>query len=195
LRRYSIVDFHYPHVHYYQHREIETLLARSGFAIVEKFDIKKGHDVGFLLRAQAAQECNMSPSTVSPDILSSAFAERRARAADRLATIDGPIALYGANAYAQALLGLYQETIPFAAMFDDTAAYAGQCVYGPAGDIRIELPSGDRLAGMAALVITAYLHDVEIARKVSAAGFRGPVYTLRASGPEGAGGIVSLFDG
>ena len=53
-------------------------------------------------------------------------------------------------------------------------------VYGPAGEIAIEPPRGERLAGIAAVVIAAYLHDAEIARKDPAMGFRGPVYTLRA---------------
>lgn len=199
LRRHSIVDFHYPHVHYYRRAEMELLLACAGFAVAEVFDIKQGHDMGFLLRAAEPQsrETRASPD-ISPSEFAAGLAERRARAARRLAAIDGPIALYGANAYAQALLGLYQESTPFAAVFDDTASYAGRCVYGPAGEIAIEPPRGERLAGMAAIVIAAYLHDAEIARKISATGFRGPVYTLRAHGVEGscadAGLISSLFD-
>jgi 2-polyprenyl-3-methyl-5-hydroxy-6-metoxy-1,4-benzoquinol methylase len=200
LRRHSIVDFHYPHVHYYRRTEMKLLLARAGFAIDEVFDIKRGHDMGSLLRAvkPLAREARAS-FDISPSEFAAALAERRARAAQRLAAINGPIALYGANAYAQALLGLYQESTRFAAMFDDTASYAGRCVYGPAGEIVIELPRGERLAGMAAVVIAAYLHDAEIARKISAMGFRGPVYTLRAPevgglAPEASGAIASLFD-
>ncbi|KJC54777.1 hypothetical protein UB31_03945 [Bradyrhizobium sp. LTSP849] len=195
LRRHSIVDFHYPHVHYYRRGEMEWLLARAGFAIEEVFDIKQGHDMGFLLRAVTplAREARAS-FDISPSEFAAALAERRARAAQRLAAINGPIALYGANAYAQALLGLYQDSTRFDAMFDDTTSYAGRCVYGPAGEIAIEPPSGERLAGMAAVVIAAYLHDAEIARKIAAMEFRGPVYTLRAPDPEAPGAIASLFD-
>ena len=195
VRRHSIVDFHYPHVHYYRRAEIELLLVRAGFAVAEVFDIKQGHDVGFLLRAAEPQAREAGASSeMSSEDLSAALAERRERAARRLAAIHGPIALYGANAYAQALLGLYQGSISFAAVFDDTASYAGRCVYGPGGEIAIEAPRGERLAGMAAIVIAAYLHDAEIARKISAMGYRGPVYTLRAAGPDGPGLIASLFD-
>jgi hypothetical protein len=79
-------------------------------------------------------------------------------------------------------------------MFDDTASYAGRCVYGPAGEIAIEPPRGERLAGMAAVVIAAYLHDAEIARKIAAMGFRGLVYTLRAPVADEPSLIASLFD-
>jgi 2-polyprenyl-3-methyl-5-hydroxy-6-metoxy-1,4-benzoquinol methylase len=195
LRRASIVDFHYPHVHYYRRSEMEVLLAGAGFEIIDVVDIKDGHDVGFLLRTQVPwQSARPNPSDTSPRALSSALAERRAQGLRRLATIDGPIALYGANAYAQALLGLSQETVRFAVMFDDTATYAGRSVYGPACDITIEPPSGERLADITAVVIAAYLHDAEIARKVSTLGFRGPIYTLRAPAPERPSGITSLFD-
>jgi len=195
LRRHSIVDFHYPHVHYYRRAEMELLLARAGFAVAEVFDIKQGHDMGFLLRAAKplAREARASPDFSSVEF-GAALAERRARAAQCLAAIDGPIALYGANAYAQALLGLYQQSTPFAAVFDDTASYAGRCVYGPAGEITIEPPSIGRLAGMAAVVIAAYLHDAEIARKIAAMGFRGSVHTLRAPVPDAPSPIASLFD-
>jgi SAM-dependent methyltransferase len=195
LHRASIVDFHYPHVHYYRRSGMEVLLADAGFEIIEVIDVKHGHDVGFLLRAGVPrQDVCANPSDISPRALSSALAERRAQGLRRLKAIDGPIALYGANAYAQALLGLYQDTIRFAIMFDDTATYAGRSVSGPAGDITIEPPSGARLADVAAVIITAYLHDAEIARKVSALGFRGPVYTVRAPARERPGGITSLFD-
>jgi SAM-dependent methyltransferase len=195
LRRDSIVDFHYPHVHYYRRAEMELLLRRAGFIVEDAFDIKKGHDVGFLLRATGVREVGtcLSPE-ISPDRLSARFAAHRAQGAQRLAAITGPIALYGANAYAQALLGLYQESTPFAAMLDDTTSYAGRCIYGPAGEIKIEPPRSERLAGIAAVVIAAYLHDAEIERKVSGMDFRGPVYTLRAPGPEGPGALTSLFD-
>src|SRR5258705_153232 len=47
----SVVDFHYPHVHYYRRDEFQTLLARAGFEVIEVVDVKEGHDRGFLLRA------------------------------------------------------------------------------------------------------------------------------------------------
>src|SRR6185436_9077369 len=102
------------------------------------------------------------------------------------ATIRGPIALYGANAYSQAFLALYHEAGVFPVVFDDTPAYAGRCAYGPAGDIPIELPRADRLRGIGAVVITAYLHDRDIARKVRALGFDGPIHSVRADAVAGS---------
>jgi hypothetical protein len=47
---------------------------------------------------------------------------------------------------------------------------------------------------VAAVVIAAYLHDAEIARKIAAMGFRGLVYTLRAPVADEPSLIASLFD-
>src|SRR3954468_258326 len=50
IRRHrSIGDVHYPHVHYYRRCEMNVLLLRAGFAILDVIDIKDGHDVAFLL--------------------------------------------------------------------------------------------------------------------------------------------------
>jgi SAM-dependent methyltransferase len=188
----SVVDFHYPHVRYYRRGEIETLFVRAGFAVEQVLDVKSGHDAGFLLRAS---------EPAAPDVrqpagrdLAVALETRRAQGRRRLAAINGPIALYGANAYSQALLGLYPDVGAFAAMLDDTPSYAGQCAYGPAIELPIEAPSRDRLDGCAAVVITAYLHDRDIAAKLGAFEFRGPVYSVRTDREAGTGGRPpSLF--
>jgi hypothetical protein len=64
-------------------------------------------------------------------------------------------------------------------MFDDTPAYAGRCAYGPSLDLPIAPPTAERLRQVVAVVITAYLHDRDINRKVRGLGFRGPVYSVR----------------
>jgi SAM-dependent methyltransferase len=181
----SVVDFHYPHVHYYRGAEIELLFARAGFAVEQVIDVKSGHDTAYLLRARASAGGDLP--TPAADDLAAALEVRRAQGRRRLAAIDGPIALYGANAYSQALLGLYPDIATFAAMFDDTPSYAGQCAYGPSIELAIERPQPDRLDGIAAVVITAYLHDRDIAAKLQALGYRGPVYSVRTDREAGIG--------
>jgi 2-polyprenyl-3-methyl-5-hydroxy-6-metoxy-1,4-benzoquinol methylase len=176
----SVVDFHYPHVRYYRRGEIVALFARTGLELIDLVVLKEGHDVGFLLRAGAPETLPM-PSPSARDF-GPGLAWRREQGRRRLAAIRGPIALYGANAYSQAFLALYHDVGVFPVMFDDTPAYAGRCAYGPSGDIPIELPRAERLRGIGAVVITAYLHDRDIARKVRALGFDGPIHSVRADG-------------
>ncbi len=54
----SVVDFHYPHVHYYRQAEIAALFRRASFEIVETVSVKGSHDVGFFVR----------PIAVAPDL-------------------------------------------------------------------------------------------------------------------------------
>ena len=190
----SIVDFHYPHVHYYRCRELEVLFARAGLAIAETVDVKNGHDVGFILRPVAPRAASPPARSCDATALAAALANRRRLGGERLAALKGAIALYGANAYSQAILGLYPDAANYSIVFDDTPMYAGQRAYGPGIDIEIRPPDAERLKAVDAIVITAYLHDVAINHKLQSFGFPGPVYTVRADALSGTGGAPpSLF--
>jgi SAM-dependent methyltransferase len=191
----SIVDFHYPHVHYYRRAEIDVLLRRAGFDMVEARLVKDGHDIGLILTA-ATPESGAEPAHHKDAALGAALEVRRALGRRRLEGIRGGIALYGANAYSQALLGLYPDVGAFCLMFDDTAMYEGQRAYGPGHDLAIDRPRPELLAGLSAVIITAYLHDATIAQRLEEAGWRGALYTVRADPLAGKGGRPpSLFGG
>jgi 2-polyprenyl-3-methyl-5-hydroxy-6-metoxy-1,4-benzoquinol methylase len=190
----SVVDFHYPHVHYYRHREMEVLFARAGFAIEESIEIKNGHDVGFILRPVKPHATTPASGALEASAFAAALAERRTLGQQRLAALKGTIGLYGANAYSQALLGLYPDAAKFGIVFDDTPMYAGQRAYGPGLDIPIEAPRAERFPKLGAVVIAAYLHDLVIARKLRAFNFDRPIYTVRSDAQAGQGEVPpSLF--
>jgi SAM-dependent methyltransferase len=191
---HSVVDFHYPHVHYYRRHEMEVLFARARFAIEETVEIKDGHDVGFILRPVAPRAAAPARDSSVSSKFAAALAERRDRGHRRLAGLKGAIALYGANAYSQALLGLYPDAAEYGIVFDDTPMYEGQNAYGPGLNVPIEPPNAERIRGFGAVIITAYLHDLVIARKVRALGFDRPIYSVRSDGLAGQGEVPpSLF--
>jgi 2-polyprenyl-3-methyl-5-hydroxy-6-metoxy-1,4-benzoquinol methylase len=190
----SVVDFHYPHVHYYRRAEMEVLFARAGFAIEETVEIKNGHDVGFILRPVPPRAVASPAMDASALDFAEGLSEFRRRGWERLSTFGGAIALYGANAYSQALLGLYPHGPQYAVVFDDTPMYKGQRAYGPGIDLPIEPPATERLDDVQAVVITAYLHDLVIARKLRGLGFERPIYTVRSDDQAGQGEVPpSLF--
>ncbi len=189
----SIVDFHYPHVHFYLRPHLEALFVRAGFAISDTIDVKDGHDTAFILRPVAPGKGTIPSATDSAPFVQ-ALVVRRAHGRERIAEVKGSIALYGANAYSQALLGVYPSFTNFDAMFDDTPMYDGQKAYGPSHDITIGPPSADKLAKVDAVIVTAYLHDLVISRKVRQLGFKGPIYTVRSDKLAGQGDVPpSLF--
>ncbi|MGE0565657.1 MAG: class I SAM-dependent methyltransferase [Pseudolabrys sp.] len=182
----SVVDFHYPHVHFYRQPHLEAVFARAGFAVVETIDVKNGHDTAFVLRPIAAAARQVPVLHDDPDFAAD-MAARRARGRERLGQIKGAFGLYGANAYSQSLFGVYPDFTAYAAMFDDTPMYVGHYAYGPAIDIPIEPPSAEKVLSLGAVVVTAYLHDLVISRKVRALGFKGPIYTVRTDPLAGRG--------
>lgn len=189
---HSVIDFHYPHVHYFRPALAEVLLRRAGFDVFETHPIKNGHDVAFLVHPTVPADID-PPTADGRSGWATALAERIGRGRHTLDSIAGPIALYGANAYSQAFLALYPD-VAISDMFDDTPFYRGQSAYGPGGEIAIEGPNVERLQAVSAVIITAYLHDGIIAEKIRALGYRGPVYTVRADPAAGTDGIPpSLF--
>jgi len=189
----SLVDFHYPHVHFYHRPHLEALLARTGFAVIDIVDVKDGHDTGFLLRPVPPHDRPL-PTLAGPEDFAVTLTERRERGFARLRQLGSSVALYGANAYSQSLLGLYPQFSGFGAMLDDTPMYEGQHAYGPSIDLPIAPPSAGALRAASAVLITAYLHDVGIARKVRALGYGGPILTVRCDRQAGRGQVPpSLF--
>jgi SAM-dependent methyltransferase len=184
-RTHSVVDFHYPHVHYYRRPGIEVLFARAGFTVQECIEIKNGHDVGFILRPVAPRAATAGADGRGGVEMAEVLAERRSRGAQRLAGLGGAIGLYGANAYSQALFGLYPEAARYRVVFDDTPMYKDQRAYGPGFDLPIEPATVERLRELEAVVITAYLHDLVIVRKLRALGFDRPIYTVRSDDQAG----------
>lgn len=183
----SIVDFHYPHVHYFRQSAMAALLAEAGFEILDTISIKDGHDQGFLLEAAKPRPATKPASLASGDF-AARLACRRTLAAQKLEALGGGlVALYGANAYSQALLGLYPTGARYSIMLDDTPIYEGQRAYGPGIDIAIRRPGDGAFDGISAVVVTSYLHDVVIARKVRGSGFTGPIFTVRTDALAGRG--------
>jgi SAM-dependent methyltransferase len=190
----SVVDFHYPHVQYYRRPHIEALFARAGLTVSEIVEVKEGHDMGYMLRAAGPAPAAAPGAAALPAALAARLSAHRSRGAERLRKLGARVALYGANAYSQALLALYPEAENLAAMFDDTPSYVGREAYGRTVALPIRQPEADLLRGIDAIVITAYLHDVTIARKLAAFGFAGTVLSVRADQTAGQDGHPrSLF--
>jgi len=193
LANASVVDFHYLHVQYFTRAAVEQLFARVGFEVVRSWLIKKGHDVGYVLRARAKQLGPWEASTPFHSELRSRLQVRRRAGCERLQVLGSELALYGACAYSQALLGLFPDLPRPTAALDDTEAYAGHEMYHRCWRVPVLRPTAESLREARHVIICAYLHDRPIADKLSALGFRGTVHTLRADSDAGCSSPISLF--
>jgi hypothetical protein len=106
----------------------------------------------------------------------------------------GGITLYGANAYSQALVGLYPSLNSMIRIFDDLESYAGHFGYGRAIEMPIMLPHPNTINDMDTIIITTYLHDLEISKRLRANGYAGQLYTVRTDPSAGQNGRpASIF--
>lgn len=187
IARYgSIVDFHYPHVHYFSYSVINRLIFNSGFEIIDFEEIKHGHDFRFMLQKAAIplEPQRMTHSLQLADYcrLKKVFAARQVSGEDTLDRLKTRlIALYGATANCQAFVGLYEPKLQnVVCVIDDTPSYNEMelCIGGKTVPIR-SLPD-ESFANVDVIIITAYLHDSTIYTKLIRSGFKGDVYTLRS---------------
>ena len=172
LENNSLIDFHYPHVQYYQKEQIQYLFNLEGFEIKEVQDIKKGHDIGFILKVKENIETNI------PKVKE--FKIKRSTK-DLVQQIKNKqVALYGANAYSQSFLGLYGNDIKIKYVFDDTKEYKNLFVYQDLENlIPILIPDKNNISKVDLIIITAYLHDETISKKLHKLGYNGRVLTVR----------------
>lgn len=167
----SISDFHYPHVHYYKNNHIKFLFNKLGFKIIKDKLIKNGHDIGFVLKLND----KLKPVLPKNQKIKVLTLKNNLKKNKNL-----KVGLYGANAYSQSFLGIYNEDFNIPLVFDDTSEYSGLFVYGNSKkSIPIFLPNKDNINSVEIIIITAYLHDVTIFNKIKDFGFKGEIFTVR----------------
>lgn len=180
----ALFDLHYAHVQYFHEPNLLGLAAQAGFEPVRNWQIKDGHDVGVLLRPARHPVARDSGSGLqASDSLCSRLEERRARTCAWLASVEGPVALYGACAQGAAFLDVFQAEGRFAVAVDDNPSYEGYALYSASQCVPVVRSTHEAARRSAHVVIAAYLHDTVIASRLREAGCAGQVVSLRAPAP------------
>lgn len=194
IRHASLTDFHYLHVQYFTDAVLRAMFARAGFEVTRFDSIKDGHDYGYHLIPAAPREIPWPGRANVPTDLPRRIAARLAAGRTRLAGLDGPVALYGACAYAQAFMGVYPDLCSAPLILDDTESYDGHEAYSRLGRLAVRKPTPEILAELRHVVISAWLHDSAIAARLAALGYSGSVLSLRSDNLAGTSGHPpSLF--
>jgi hypothetical protein len=164
-------------------------VVEAGLRVIDRRDLDAGRKIGLLLRRTDSNDLrvnslNTSSSWRRHDYETFAEADCLALASavsvlrERVQSLRGSTALYGANAGSQSLLG-WIPTIHWDCIFDDTPEYWGHSAYSEQGTFPIMNPESVDLNDRSVIVIAAYLHDVAIAERLRNLGFRGEILTLR----------------
>lgn len=190
-RHAAVADLMLQHVQYFTPAGLAGLAASAGLHAVRRLDIKDGHDFGLLFRAGAPAAA--AAAGALPADLSVRLSARLATARAALARLPRPFAWYGATGQTHMLAGLCGGG---AVVLDDNPLNDGLVLSDGGAGLPVRRPSPEILAGLGAVVIGAYLHDLAIAERLRGLGFAGPVATARPAPLDGAPhGLAALFAG
>lgn len=187
----AAIDIHYMHVHYFHADVLEKMFDRLGLTPVSVRDVKDGHDVGYLLRKDhdASNTESIKSEKAISDTSDMAISRIQANLDAGRRTLEAlageSVALYGACAYSQSLTGLYADILSPVIAFDDTAEYNNNLIFWRGGTCSVRLPEPALLKTLDVVVITAYLHDRVIAKRLRDLGFDGKILSVRADGRSG----------
>ena len=188
----SAADVHFPHWNYFTETMIQKLAAECNLNISERCELVNGRDIGYILQHIAIktdylfhvplQDFEIDKLEKSLEIATSQITKWNTSI---------KYAFYGTNSQSQAAFGLLTGCKP-KFIFDDTPSYRGSFAYSSQFRFPILEPSLDHLKEVDAVLISVYIHDEAIAKKIREMGFSGEIYSLRPpSDPSGK--VKSLF--
>lgn len=169
----SPIDLHAPHAHYFSASSFRLTVRRAGARLGAVREILGGRDVGYTLVPGGETAIDVHASPVGD--MSAAIEVLR----ERVGQLHGRrVAVYGANAGTQALLGWVPDG-PWDVVLDDTASYWGHSAYSFAAVIPIASPATVDLSSYSHVLIAAYVHDAAIGRRLRDLGYQGQIVSLR----------------
>ena len=188
----SAADVHFPHWNYFTEATIQKLAAECNLDILRRCELVNGRDIGYILQNKSFK------SDYSFPVPSNGFDITKLKkslefAASQISEWNqsGRYAFYGSTGQSQALYGLILDCKP-KFVLDDTPSYHGAFAYSLRFRLPILEPSSDNLKEVDVVVISSYIHDETIAKKIRGMGFSGEIFSLRPpSDPSGK--VKSLF--
>lgn len=177
--RAALFDFHMPHVHYFHEDNLLALAARAGLVVERQWRLKHDHDLGVLLRSQSGIQRQIAElSAPDSEDLKGRLDKRKSQGQAFLASLRGNVALYGASWHGATFLNVFQSDCHFAMAFDDNPDYNSCYMYSREQIVPVQYPKIERLKGIDAVVITAYLHINAISEKLRQTGFTGKLVSI-----------------
>ena len=184
----SIVDLHYPHIHYFSRSFLRIVFDQLSLNILKWDYLKNSHDICFLLAKKKLYSAHVimkdTPNydNCESSIIANNFRTTHDNGIQNLESLaECAFSLYGANAYSQAFLSQFSDyTDNLFAIYDDSPIGLDKCAYNSLGKFDVIAPNKSIEFNEEAIIITAYLHDLHISRQLRQHGFAGKIYTVRS---------------
>ncbi len=188
----SAADVHFPHWNYFTETMIQKLASECNLNISERCELVNGRDIGYILQhidIKSDYSFQVPLQAFDLDKLEESLEIANSQTIKWNSSLD--YAFYGTNSQSQAAFGLLTGCKP-KFVFDDTLSYRGSFAYSSQFRFPILEPTLDRLKEVDVVVISVYIHDEAIAKKIREMGFSGEIHSLRPpSDPSGK--VKSLF--
>ena len=171
---------------------IQRIAAECNLNISERCELINGRDIGYVLQLNS-NKSEYSFSVPNRDFAIDELKKSLAVASNRIIKWNSGFdyAFYGTNSQSQAAFGFLKDCAP-KFVLDDTPSYCESFAFSSQFRFPIIEPSLDRLKEVDVVVISVYIHDEAIAKKIREFGFDGEIYSLRPpSDPSGK--VKSLF--
>lgn len=171
-----VIDFHYPHVHYFYKQNLFELAESAGLVPERDWLLMNGHDFGVLLRPQATKFPVKSTEKLPIFSNLAVSLERQLlQGHNFLRELSGNVALYGASWHGVAFLNAFQSSRKFACAFDDNTDYIARNLYSFQQVVPVLSSALEHLQKAEAIIITAYLHQDAIIERLRQKGFTGKI--------------------
>lgn len=189
----ALPDLHLQHVQYFTRSTFRALAVRAGLVPLRILDLMNGHDFGVLFQAAAEGDIGFGKG-IAAEGLSERLEGGRERARRRMASLPGPVALYGASPHSQVFLNHVGGAAAISAVLDDNPRNSGWALYNAAQVVPVVEAASAPVATFRSIVIGAYLHDGVIAERLKGLGATCAPLTLRAMTANGReSGQRSIF--
>jgi len=194
LKHGSPLDIHIPHVQYFTEKSIKSLFESVGVTVISKISLLDGHDVGWIVKnSDSPTNCEISLNDRNSHARSfHKFRVMRDKLVESVGRLPDEVALFGANAHLQALLG-WVPTAGWKHVFDSTSSYWGHHCYSSSSRLEVLPPEKANLQSAGAIVIASYLHDHHISETLRASGYSGKIFSVRPNCDDTPDGVLSLF--
>ena len=188
----SAADVHFPHWNYFTETMIQKLAAECNLNISERCELVNGRDIGYIMQRIAIKSdysFQVPFQAFDLDKLEESLEIANSQITKWNTSIN--YAFYGSNSQFQAAFGLLTGCKP-KFVFDDTPSYRGSFAYSSQIRFPILELSSDNLKEVDVVVISSYIHDEAIAKKIRGIGFSGEIFSLRPPS-DLSGKVKSLF--
>ena len=188
----SAADVHFPHWNYFTETMIQKLASECNLEISKRCELVNGRDIGYILQNKSFKsDYSFHVPTHDFDITKLKESLEFANSQIIKWNKSGRYAFYGSTGQSQAVFGAILDCNP-KFILDDTPSYHGAFAYSSRFHFPILEPSLDHLKEVDVVVISSYIHDEAIAKKIREMGFSSEIYSLRPpSDPSGK--VKSLF--